>query len=136
MQGRVIKDILFPELSYQIVGVCFEVFKLMGPGHHEKVYQRAVATELGRRKLEFKKELSVTTYFKETVVGRSYLDFLVEGKVILELKKDSGFSKHHIDQVLKYLRETNLQLGILVNFTQQGVVSRRIVNIHPPISPT
>ncbi|MBN8695689.1 MAG: GxxExxY protein [Bacteroidetes bacterium] len=63
------------------------------------------------------------------MIGRGFLDFLVEDKIIVELKKDENFTKTSIDQVLNYLKTTDLKLAILINFTKQGVKFKRIINI-------
>ncbi len=123
------KDLVYPELSYEIVGCAFEVFDELGPGHSEKSYQRALAIALRAKNLQFKEQVYYKLKFRDEIVGRSYLDFLVEDKIILELKKDVNFSKTHIEQVLNYIKLSKLKLGILLNFTKEGVKFKRIVNI-------
>ncbi len=130
MDNQKPQELVYSDLSYSIIGICHTVFNEVGPGHHEKVYQRAVATVLGRKGISYKKELPIKIYFEDVVVGKSFLDFQIEDKIILELKKDTKFSKSHIDQVNRYLRETNLKLGLLVNFTREGVKVKRIVNLY------
>lgn len=67
--------------------------------------------------------------FKEVTVGRNYLDFLIENKIILGIKKGNRFSKRNIEQVFNYLKTTNLKLGILANFGPKEVKFKRIINI-------
>ena len=123
-------DLLYAELSYQVMGVLFEVFKELGPGHKEKYYENAVAEGLKSKHIPFKEQLYVPLAFKGTVVGKYFLDFLVDGKVVLELKKgDMYSSKQHIEQVLSYLKANALKLGIIAQFTSSGVKYRRIVNL-------
>jgi GxxExxY protein len=121
-------DLILPELSYKIVGVLFDVYNVVGPGHLERVYQRAVAEALKERKLKFIEQVSAPLVFKGKAIGKYLLDFLIEDKVVLELKQGDRFRKSNIDQVLAYLASTNRELAILANFTQQGVLFRRIVN--------
>jgi GxxExxY protein len=121
-------DIFYPELSYQIVGILFSVYNELGPGHHERYYQRAVAQLLKESGLNFQEQRSIPTKFRGTYIGRSQLDFIIENKIVLEIKKGSRFSKRHIDQVLQYLKDTKLRLAILATFKQEGVVFKRIVN--------
>ena len=123
------KDLVYPELSYEIVGWAFEVFDELGPGHSEKSYQRALAIALRAKDLQFKEQVYYKLKFRDEIVGRGYLDFLVDEKVILELKKDVNFSKTHMEQVLNYIKLSKLKLGILLNFTKEGVKFKRIVNI-------
>ncbi len=124
------KDLIYPELSYQIVGVLFEIFKQLGSGYLEKYYQRAIALELKRCGLKFEEQVLSPVYYKEEKLGDCYLDFLIENKIILEIKKDKNFSKKNIEQVVSYLKNSNLKLGILANFTKAGLKFKRILNIN------
>lgn len=125
-------DLVHPKVCYDIVGILIEVYKNLGSGYQEKYYQRAVAAELKKRGIKFTEQLPIKLLYKDTRIGSYFLDFLVEYlgvKIVLEIKKDQYFSKHHIDQVVGYLKATGLELGILANFTPQGVKFKRIVNI-------
>lgn len=123
------KDLLFPELSYEIVGSAYDVFNELGFGHQEKYYQKAFAISLTSKKINFKEQVYYALKFKEQTIGRNYFDFLVEDKIVIELKKDNRFSKQHIDQVLGYLRTSGLQLAILINFAKNEVMYKRIINL-------
>ncbi|MDP3015147.1 MAG: GxxExxY protein, partial [bacterium] len=68
--------------------------------------------------------------YRGKILGKRFLDFLVENKIIIEIKKGNKFSKQHIDQVLDYLKLNNLQLAILINFGNEGVMFKRIINLH------
>ncbi len=118
-------DLVYPELSFIIVGCAYEVFNELGPGHTEKIYQRAVFVE---KKITFKEQEYYPLKFKEKVIGRSFLDFSVDNKIIVELKKDETFTKTHIDQVVNYLKLSNYKLALLTNLTPQGVKFKRLVN--------
>ncbi len=126
-------DLVFPELSYKIVGALFDVYNALGHGHLEKVYQRAVTEALKERGLAFREQVPTDAVFHGKTVGKYLLDFLIEDKVVLELKQGDRFRKGNIDQVNAYLQATDRQLAILANFTQQGVLFRRIVNVSIPI---
>ncbi len=127
-------DLIFPELSYQIVGCAYEVFDELGPGHLEKIYQKAFAVAFKNKELKFTEQVYYNLKFKDEIVGKAFLDFCVDDKIIVELKKDDSFSKTHIEQVLNYLKLSNLKLAILFNFTKEGVKFRRIVSINQPVS--
>ena len=127
------KDLIYPELSFQIVGCAYEVFNELGPGHTEKNYQRAFAVVFEDKKMKFQEQVYYALKFKDRIIGKSFLDFLVEDKIIVEIKKDETFTKTHIDQVLNYLKISKLELAILLNFTPQGVKFKRIVNINQNI---
>jgi GxxExxY protein len=123
------KDLLYPELSYEIVGSAFDVYNELGSGHHEKYYEKALAEAFVAKKLNFRRQVSFPITYKSKIIGRKILDFLVEEKIIVEIKKGNRFSKIHIDQVLEYLRMNNLRLAILINFSSEGVVFKRIINL-------
>lgn len=123
-------ELLYPDLSYQIVGCAFDVYNSLGSGYHEKYYQKALIEAFSEKGIAFQMEISFPVKFKGKIIGQKRLDFLIDKKVVVELKKGNNFSKSHIDQVLEYLRTQNLKLGILINFSSQGVLYKRIVNIN------
>lgn len=130
MKPQVFKqDLLHPELSYEIVGCAYKVLDELGKGHMEKVYQKALAVAFKLKGLQYKEQVHYSVKFENEIVGRGFLDFLVEDKIIVELKKEENFSKANIDQVLNYLKLSKLELGILINFTRDGLKFKRIVNI-------
>lgn len=124
------QDLLYPKLSYEIGGAAFDVYNCLGAGHNEKYYQRALEESFIEKGLKFKREVKCPLNFKSKVVGRRFVDFIVEGKVIIELKKGDRFAKTNIDQVLDYLKLNNLKLAILINFGSKGVQFKRIVNLY------
>lgn len=123
------KDLVYPELSYQIIGCAYDVFNELGFGHDEKVYQKAMAVSLKNKGLSFKEQLYTPIKFQNELIGKKFLDFLVEEKVVVELKKNSRFSKANIDQVNSYLLSSKTKLALLINFSSDGVVYKRLVNI-------
>ena len=130
MKNLIRKDLIEPKLCYEIVGALFEVSNELGPGHKEAVLQRAVAKALAYRKISFKEQVPIALTFLGGSVGRYFLDFLVEGKIILEIKSGSRFSPKNFKQVESYLTATRLPLAILAHFHQEGVTFKRIVNFH------
>ncbi|TAL63316.1 MAG: GxxExxY protein [Bacteroidetes bacterium] len=127
-------DLVYPELSYKLVGYAYEVFDELGPGHSEKTYQRAYAVMLRRNDHQFGEQVYYPVRFKDEIISKGFLDFKVDEKVIVELKKDDRFSKTHIDQVLDYIKRSNLKLALLINFTKEGVKFKRIVNINEAVA--
>lgn len=124
------KDLIYPDLSYQVVGVLFEVWNELGPGHHENYHQKAVSIGFKKDRLSFREQVYTSIVFKEERVGNYYLDFLIENKIILEIKKGDRFSKRHMEQILSYLRANNLKLGILANFGLRELKFKRVINLH------
>jgi GxxExxY protein len=123
------QDLLYPELSYQIVGCAFDVYNELGAGLNEKLYEKSLATALTKNNLKFKEQLACSITYNGKVIGRRFLDFFIEDKVIVETKKGDRFSKSHIDQVLEYLKINQAQLAILINFGANGVNFKRIINL-------
>jgi len=125
--------IIYKELSYEVVGILFEVFNELGYGYKEKYYQRAIAYLLKEKNISFKEQLMYRVNFKGKNIGNQFLDFLIDDKIILEIKKGNYFSRHNIEQVKQYLQVTNKKLAILANFTERGVKTMRILNINQTI---
>lgn len=112
------------------MGVLFEVFKVLGPGHKEKYYENAIVEGLKSAGIPFKQQLYVPISFNGKIVGKYFLDFLIDDKIVLEIKKgDMYSSKQHIEQMVSYLKVNNLKLGIIAQFSNDGVKYKRIVNL-------
>ncbi|MDD5551634.1 MAG: GxxExxY protein [Candidatus Pacebacteria bacterium] len=127
---KIIKtDLIYPELSYRIIGIMFEVYNNLGVGYQEKYYQRAIAAVFKKEKLNFQEQVLVPLKYLDEKIGRYFLDFLIEDKIILEIKKGDRFSRKDIEQVYAYLKARKLKLGLLVNFTNNGVKFKRILNL-------
>lgn len=129
MADLIRKDLLFPELSYKIVGVLFEVSNKLGYKFEERYFQKTTAEMMKEEKINFKEQVQVKLTIDNKEITKGIMDFLIEDKVILEIKKGDRFLKSNIDQVNSYLQITGLQLGILANFTSKGLQFKRILNI-------
>ena len=123
------KKIIYPKLSYKINGCLFEVYKELGPGHREKLYQQALKKEFENNRIGFKSQIPIEIRYKQNPIGKYYLDFLIENKIILEIKVGSYFLKRNLEQILDYLKSSNLKLGIIANFTRDGVKFYRVINL-------
>lgn len=122
-------EIIYADLSYKIIGILYDVFNEVGFGHKEMYYQNAIKVAFTNNKIQFQEQVPVSLKYQDSKIGQFYLDFLIDDKIVLEIKKDNVFKKANIDQVFSYLKTTNLKLGILANFTRNGVKVKRIVNI-------
>lgn len=122
------EKVIYPELSYQIMGILFEIHNELGCRYQEKYYQRAIALAFDKVKLQYKKELKVDLIYDNKTIGKYFLDFLVEGKIILEIKTVPSLNKKDINQVLAYLKANNLKLGIIVNFRTPKIEWMRVLN--------
>ncbi len=127
MEKHFSTKLLYPDLSYEIIGAAFSVFNALGPGLLEKVYQQAFAKEMEHRNIPFKRELCVPIVFDEETIGHRYLDFFIDEKIICELKCGGYYRKSTIPQVVEYLNILKADLAILINFSRRGVTQRRII---------
>lgn len=121
-------EIIFRELSFQIMQAVFEVHNTLGPGFMESVYEEALACELEIRQIPFERQKEIIVNYKGRKVGFHRLDLVIDGKIILELKAVSALTDVFKQQTLSYLKATGLKLGILINFGTRRVEYVRIVN--------
>jgi GxxExxY protein len=108
---------LFKEESYAIRGACFEVYKEMGPGFLEAVYQECLAREFARREIPFSAQKQLGLSYKGEPLEQTYVpDFICHDKIIVEIKGVKNIAPEHRAQLLNYLKATGIKLGFLVNF--------------------
>ncbi len=114
--------LIYPELSYLLTGILFSAHNELGQYCREKQYGNLIEKKLKESK---------TNYKREVVIGDSgnVIDFIIEGKILLELKAKKIVLRQDYDQVQRYLQETGLQLGLLVNFRSNYLKPIRIVKI-------
>ena len=120
-------NIVYSDLSYQIMGAIFEVHKKLGPGFLESVYQKALIEELSGRGMNVETEKVIDLTYKDKKIGTHRLDLVIEDKVVVELKTTESFSIHHKAQVTSYLKASGYKLGILVNFSKAKVEYRGVL---------
>ncbi len=124
-----VSKVVYPELSYKIVGLIFDAYNSLGYGYQEKYYGRAIELAFKENGIKFIGQQFVPIKINGNTIGRYFLDFLVEDKIIIELKVGDYFDKTNMGQVLAYLKATDKKLAIIANFTRTGVKFRRILNI-------
>ena len=120
-------EILYKELSFVIVGAAMEVHRILGPGFLEAVYQAALAHELTLRGIRFEQFKKLPVHYKGVLVGDYEADFVVEDKIILEIKGISTLHPKHEAQAINYLTATGLRLAILLNFGAESLQHPRVV---------
>jgi GxxExxY protein len=120
---------LHEALTDRILGAAVAVHKAIGPGLAEQSYQAAMAIEMSDVGLRFEREPSIAVTYKGTTVGHHRPDFVVENRVVVELKVVRSFEPVFTTQVLTYLRLTGLRVGLLSNFNVEamGFGIKRIV---------
>ncbi len=114
------------QLTRKIIGAFFDVYKELGYGFSEKVYENAFLLALEEQGLQAEAQKSVQVYFQGQIVGTYIVDILVENKVILELKAVQQISDIHEAQLLNYLKATKIEVGLLFNFGPEGTFERKI----------
>ena len=101
-------------LNFHDPGIAFEVFKRLGHGYRERVYQNLFEELLKENNLNYYRECPYNLIIGERKVGRYYMDFLVDESVVVELKRSHYFKQQHIKQLYEYLRATDKKLGLLI----------------------
>ena len=104
------------EIAHKLIGALIEVHRKLGPGFIEKIYEEAVCLELKKRDIAYERQVVVNVFYDGSIIGEGRIDLLIEKKIILELKAVESISPVHQAQIMSYLRMTNLELGLLVNF--------------------
>lgn len=110
-------EIIYPQESYEILGACFEVYKTLGCGFLEEVYQECLEIELELRGIPFRPQAELPLVYKGRKLTSKYKpDFICYDKIILEIKAVTELANIHRAQVQNYLKGTGYRLGLLVNF--------------------
>ncbi len=119
----------YADITEKIIGAAFEVHKFLGNGFQEVIYQRALAYEMMRAGLEFAREIEQDIFYKDLPepIGTRRADFVVEGKVLVELKAVIQLEDVHWAQVLNYLKAYRLEVGLLINFGSKSMTFKRLV---------
>jgi len=120
-------QLLFSQLSQQVLGACFSVHNALGPGLLESAYEGALAIEFQQQGLAFGRQVVYPVYYKGHMAGAYVADMVVADKIILELKSVQCLNKVMEAQLLNYLRLSKVPVGYLVNFNGERVVWRRFV---------
>lgn len=123
-------ELIYKELSYQLTGFAFEIDNLIGYGQDEKTYGDAFEVLLKMNEIKYQREL----YFPITIEGKllkkCFFDFLVDDKIVVELKANDINFKQVCAQVFKYLKASNNKLGLVYRFSKNGVRTKRIPNYY------
>lgn len=117
--------LLYAELTGKILEACFEVSNELGAGFLESVYKRALVIALEQKGLHAQTQVPIAVNFRGLSVGQFYVDILVEEKVIIELKAVSALLPEHKTQLINYLKSSNIEVGLLVNFGNSQLEYRR-----------
>ena len=122
-------ELKYKEITEKIIGASFEVHKFLGNGFQELIYQRALAYELLQAELSYLREIEQDIFYKQLKepIGTRRADFVVEGKILVELKAIIELEDVHMAQVLNYLKAYKLEVGLLINFGSKSLTFKRLV---------
>lgn len=124
------QNYIHSEITEQIIGEAFKVYNILGSGFLEKVYCNALYKKLTEKGLDVKCEYPVKVYFEGEIVGDYYCDIIINETVIVELKAIESLSKIHEVQLVNYLKATNLEVGLLINFGEKIEIKRKVLTKH------
>lgn len=116
------------DVTGKIIGCAMKVHSTLGNGFQEVIYQRCLAIEMEKQELNFARELEMPIYYEGIEVGTRRADFLVDDKIMLELKALSRLEDVHLAQALNYLEAYKLETGLLVNFGARSLEFKRVTN--------
>ncbi len=114
------------ELTYKVIGCAMEVHKTLGNGFQEVIYQRCLAIELSNKRIDFKREVEQEIYYKENTVGTRRADFIIDNKLVVELKAVIELEDVHLSQAKNYLTAYNFDIGLLINFGSASLQYKRV----------
>lgn len=120
------QTLLHSETTDLILKAYFNVYNTLGYGFLEKVYENALIIELKNMGLKAQRQVPVKVYYQEQMVGDYYADIIVEDQVIIELKAAEALCEEHEYQLINYLKATNIEVGLLLNFGKKPQFSRKV----------
>ncbi len=117
---------LHSEITEKIIKAFYKVYNTLGYGFLEKVYENAMAIELRKMGFDYRQQQRIKVYYENEIVGDYYADLIVNDSVIVELKASATIHEEHEAQLLNYLRATQVEVGLLLNFGKKPEFKRLI----------
>ena len=118
------------QLTYKIIGCAMKVHSTLGNGFQEVIYQRCLAIELGKAELTFVREQEMPIFYDNIEVGTRRADFIIEEKVMVEIKALVELDDVHLAQALNYLTAYKIDKGLLINFGSRSLEVKRLFRKH------
>ncbi len=119
---------LYSDITGKVIGAAMKVHSALGNGFQEVIYQRALAIEMKKQSMSYQRELEMPIFYDGEEIGTRRADFLVEGKVMVELKARTLLEDVHLAQAINYLEAYGLEVGLLLNFGSKSLEFRRFIN--------
>lgn len=120
------------DLTHKIIGCAMKVHSTLGNGFQEVIYQRALAIEMEKKGLGFKREMEMSIFYDGIDIGTRRVDFFVEEFIMVELKALIKLEEVHLAQAMNYCQAYNLPIGLLINFGSKSLEFKRVYNLNHP----
>lgn len=122
----------YEDVTHKIIGCAMKVHSTLGNGFQEVIYQRALAIEMEKQELSFKREMEMTIFYEGIDIGTRRVDFFVEENIMVELKALIKLEDVHLAQAMNYCQAYNLPIGLLINFGAKSLEFKRVYNLTHP----
>lgn len=119
------QDYKYKELTEKIINIFFRVYNKLGYGFLEKVYENAMVIECKKEGIPVTTQSPIKVVYENEIIGEYYADLLVGNKVIVEIKATKSLAEEHESQLLNYLKATNIEVGLLLNFGPEPKIKRK-----------
>ncbi|PQJ79633.1 GxxExxY protein [Polaribacter porphyrae] len=121
-------NLLYKEDTYKIIGLCMEVHNQLGKGFNEVVYSDALEIEFIDNNIKYSKEQKFNINYKGNILPHKYrADFIINDKIVLEIKAIKCLTSSHVKQTLNYLAVSKLKIGLLINFGEDSLKYQRVI---------
>ena len=120
------ENYLYSDITETIIKCYYKVYNKLGYGFLEEVYERALLIELGKEGYKCLQQCPVDVYYESDIVGYYLADIIVNGKIIIEIKAAENLSEAHEAQLTNYLKATEIEVGLLLNFGKKPAFKRRV----------
>ena len=120
------KDLKYKELTERIIEVFYRVYNKLGYGFLEKVYENAIMKEFKKENIPAVSQSAIKVVYEDEIIGEYFADILVDNKVIVEIKASKGLAVENEAQLLNYLKATDIEVGLLLNFGPKPDFKRKV----------
>ena len=120
------EEFLHKEITSKIIQTFYKVYNTLGYGFLEKVYENAMRIEISKSGSHVEQQKNIKVFYESEQVGDYYADLLVENLIIVELKAAETICDEHETQLLNYLKATDIEVGLLINFGKKAEIKRKI----------
>lgn len=116
----------YENITKKIINISYEVHKILGNGFLEKIYENAMIEEFNRNNINYKSQCPIVVFYKNKIIGNYIADFIIEDKIIVEIKALNGIGKDHQSQLINYLTATKKEVGLILNYGEKLEIKRMV----------